>query len=185
MNKFIITILGKDRPGIIAAVTQVLFELDCNIEDVRQNLLQGEFSGIFLISGPTAIHGDQLKNKILTSTESMGLNCHVKPIDTDPSEASALIQTEPFVISTRGPDCKGLVAQITAILAEHHVNVTQLQAVFRGGSEPEANVMVYEVDVPQNADMKVLRSHLKAKADELKLVINFQHKAIFEAINRV
>ena len=29
------------------------------------------------------------------------------------------------------------------------VNVTQLQAVFRGGSEPEANVMVYEVDVPQ------------------------------------
>ena len=52
MKKYIITILGRDQPGIIAAVSQVLFEQDFNIEDVRQTILQSEFSGIFIILGP-------------------------------------------------------------------------------------------------------------------------------------
>ena len=92
---------------------------------------------------------------------------------------------EPFVISTRGPDCKGLVAQITAVLAEHHVNVTQLQAAFRGGTEPSDNVMVYEVDVPAAIDQAAFRKRLQEKARELSLEISIQHKNIFEAINRV
>ena len=47
MNKMIISVLGKDRPGIIAAVTGVLFQKDFNIEDVSQTIIQNQFSGIF------------------------------------------------------------------------------------------------------------------------------------------
>ena len=35
MDKAVIAILGKDRPGIVAAVSKVLFEQDCNIERLR------------------------------------------------------------------------------------------------------------------------------------------------------
>ncbi len=49
MKKMIISVLGKDRPGIIAAVTRILFEQDCNIENVSQTILQNEFSGIFIV----------------------------------------------------------------------------------------------------------------------------------------
>ena len=92
---------------------------------------------------------------------------------------------EPFVITTRGPDRKGLVANVTALLAAHNVNVTQLQAVFRGGNEPGKNVMIYEVDIPLDIDQKKLRDDLQAKGDELNIQISVQHKDIFEAINRI
>ena len=83
------------------------------------------------------------------------------------------------------PDRKGLVSQIAAILGGHNVNVTQLQAVFRGGSDPGNNIMIYEVDIPSNTDQQALRQSLQAKADELELQISIQHKKIFEAINRI
>ena len=185
MKKIIITVLGKDRPGIIAAVTQVLFELEFNIEDVRQTILQSEFCGIFIAVGPDAVPASQIEKEILAVTDPMDQYCHIKNLATTSPQPWAVGSGEPFVISTRGPDCKGLVAQITAILAAYQVNVTQLQAVFRGGNDPADNVMVYEVDVPLGVDLVELRSRLRAKARELNLEINFQHKKIFESINRI
>ena len=52
MNKVILSILGHDRPGIVAAVSKILFEQNCNIENVSQTTLQLEFAGIFIVSLP-------------------------------------------------------------------------------------------------------------------------------------
>jgi len=95
------------------------------------------------------------------------------------------VESEPFVVTTKGPDRKGLVAAITAILAAHRVNVTNLQAIFKGGDDPNANIMIYEVDIPSDANHQLLRRELREKALDLSLEISIQHKRIFEAINRV
>ena len=92
---------------------------------------------------------------------------------------------ESFVITTRGPDQKGLVARITAIIARHQVNITNCQAVFKGGDDPNANIMIYEVDIPTDINHQTLRRELREKALALNLDISIQHKLIFEAINRV
>ena len=59
-KKIVITVLGQDRPGIIARVTGVLFEQDCNVENVSQTILQSEFSGIFIVSMPESLTIDAL-----------------------------------------------------------------------------------------------------------------------------
>jgi glycine cleavage system transcriptional repressor len=184
MKKFIISVLGDDRPGIIAAVTRVLFDNDFNIEDVSQTILQSQFSGIFIVTGPDHIAPDRLCTDLQEGTDDMRMHYHVKEMDPSPFVWTDCA-CECFVITTRGPDRKGLVAQITAVLARHNVNVTQLQAVFRGGIEPGKNMMIYEVDIPIDTDMQLLRSDLKSKGSELDLELNFQHKNIFEAMNRV
>jgi glycine cleavage system transcriptional repressor len=184
MKKFIISVLGKDRPGIIAAVTRVLFEKEFNIEDVSQTILQSQFSGIFIVTGPDRIDPGLLCGELQGGTAGMQMHYHVREMDPAPFTWTECA-CESFVITTRGPDRKGLVAQITAVLAKHNVNVTQLQAVFRGGIEPGKNMMIYEVDIPLDIDQQQLRSDLKAKANELALEVNIQHKNIFEAMNRV
>jgi glycine cleavage system transcriptional repressor len=184
MNKFIISVLGKDRPGIIAAVTRVLFEKDFNIEDVSQTILQSEFSGIFIVTGPENISARQLSTALESATPQMDLHFHVKSLEARQSQWTTC-DCEPFVITTRGPDQKGLVAQVTGLLAAYNVNVTQLQAAFRGGDEPGRNIMIYEVDVPLDVDLGNLRKALKRKGQELNLTISIQHKNIFEAINRI
>jgi glycine cleavage system transcriptional repressor len=79
----------------------------------------------------------------------------------------------------------GLVAGITEVMARFDVNITNLKAVFRGGSDPLRNVMIYEVDVPRNIDQNGFRSALRERAGELNLEITLQHRRIFEAMNRV
>ncbi len=183
MNKMAISVLGKDRPGIIAAVTRILFENECNIENVSQTILQSEFSGIFIVRTPPTFDADTLHQQLEAGLKPLGLHVYEKRLsETDEAASPAC---EPFVITTKGPDRKGLVAAITAVLADHQVNVTNLQAVFKGGDDPNANIMIYEVDIPTHVDQKAFRKTLREKAQALSLDISIQHKSIFEAINRL
>jgi glycine cleavage system transcriptional repressor len=184
MKKFIISVIGRDRPGIIAAVTKVLFDQELNIEDVSQTILQNQFSGIFIASGPETISYSSLQQALKSSTVHFDLHFYARDMGSNTVEWTAC-DCESFVITTRGPDRKGLVAQVTALLAAHNVNVVQLQAAFRGGDEPGKNVMIYEVDIPGDVDLPKLRQSLNEKANTLELEINIQHKNIFEAINRI
>lgn len=184
MKKMIISVLGKDRPGIIAAVTRILFEQACNIENVSQTILQNEFSGIFIVAVPPSVPKAHLHRQLKEGLAPMGLHVFEKALSQS-TPPPATVPSEPFVITTRGPDRKGLVAAITAVMAAHRVNVTGLQAVFKGGVDPNANIMIYEVDIPSDADHASLRRELRETALALSLDLSIQHKLIFEAINRV
>ncbi len=186
MKKIVISVLGQDRPGIIARLSGALFHQDCNIENVSQTILQSEFSGIFIVSVPPETALDALYKDVSAALDGMGLYIHLKEMKQDEAPAAATSGIcEPFVITTRGPDRKGLVATITGIIARYNVNVTNLKAVFKGGDDPDRNIMIYEVDIPEDTDMKALDTELREKAGELELTISIQHRSIFEAINRI
>ncbi len=48
-TRAIITVLGSDRPGIVAAVTGALAGHDANILDISQTILQGIFTMTMLV----------------------------------------------------------------------------------------------------------------------------------------
>jgi glycine cleavage system transcriptional repressor len=184
MRKMIISVLGKDRPGIIAAVTKVMFDQGFNIEDVSQTILQNQFSGSFIATGPEEISAHDIRQAFEAHTAGFDLHFHVREMGTY-GVTWTTCACDSFIITTRGPDRKGLVAGVTALLAAHNVNVSQLRAVFRGGDDPGRNIMIYEVDIPRDIDMQALRKALRDIGQALDLQINLQHKNIFEAINRI
>ena len=81
MNKSVISVLGQDRPGIIAAVTATLFKLDCNIENINQTILQSEFSGIFIASIPSDLTNDELCSQLTRALAHLDLNVYVKSLE--------------------------------------------------------------------------------------------------------
>ena len=184
MNKIVISVLGPDRPGIIATVARILFERECNIENVSQTILQSEFSGIFIVAMPAGESVEELQRQLKEALDPLYLHVFAKPLETV-GPVFAMERSEPFVITTKGPDRKGLVAAITEIIARYGANVTNLQAVFKGGADPNNNIMIYEVDIPSGIDQAALYQDLRAKAAELDLNISIQHRNIFEAINRI
>lgn len=185
MKKAVISVLGADRPGIIAAVTKILFAHDCNIENVSQTILQSEFSGIFIFAMPDTLTIDALGGYLREELNPLDLHVYVKRLDPPSEPYFTAESSQPFVITTKGPDRKGLVAAVTEIIARYGANVTNLQAVFKGGNDPDNNIMIYEVDVPNDIDQQALYGDLRAKAKELILNISIQHRNIFEAINRI
>ena len=58
MGHFSLSVVGRDRPGIVAEVSRVLFELGCNIEDSTCTILSGQFAMILVIAHCEIFLGD-------------------------------------------------------------------------------------------------------------------------------
>lgn len=183
MNKTVVFVLGPDRPGIIAAVSQVLFEQGCNLEDVNQTSLQSQFVGIFIAAPSGPARERDLLRALRERLDSLGLFVHLRPVD--PADARPASPCEPHVITTIGPDKPGLVAGIAGLLAQYGVNITNLKAISRSDREVQEYVTFYEVDIPAATDRQAFRSALRARAQELGLDVNFQHREIFEQVHRI
>ena len=184
MHKAIISILGQDRSGIVAAVSKLLYEQNCNIENVSQTTLQFVFAGIFIASMPEDLPVESLHKILNAEMAPLDLDVHITLLE--PTAAPILpSQDEAYIVTTKGPDRKGLVAGISEVIARFEGNITNMQAVFKGGDDPGDNIMIYEVDVPQRIEQQSLYRELKKRANELKLEIDIQHRNIFEAIHRI
>ncbi|MFA5629598.1 MAG: ACT domain-containing protein [Dehalococcoidales bacterium] len=78
----IITVIGKDRVGIIAAVSNILMEANVNILDITQTTLQDIFTMIMLVdlSNPK-ITFDRLSKNLDDQGEKMGLSIRIQRED--------------------------------------------------------------------------------------------------------
>lgn len=78
----IITVIGKDRVGIIAAVSKVLADCNVNILDISQTIMQDMFTMIMLadISGST-VPFDALSGSLESQGRELGLNVRIQHED--------------------------------------------------------------------------------------------------------
>jgi len=49
MQKALVSVTGKDRPGIIAKVSTALFELNVNVLEISQTILDGYFTMLMIV----------------------------------------------------------------------------------------------------------------------------------------
>ncbi|NDY72695.1 amino acid-binding protein [Desulfobacter hydrogenophilus] len=183
MNKMIISVLAKDRPGIIASVTSDLCDLGCNLENVNQMILQNQFAGFFIVQAPEGVSAETIRQELTLKEEANGLTIHVRSLEGDTQ--MPVEEKEIFLITTSGPDQKGLVAQLSDVISSFGANIVNLKAVFMGGSNPNENVMSYQVPVTKEIDAPALFAALKEKAKKLDLDIRIQHKNIFDVTNKI
>lgn len=184
MHKVFISVVGRDRPGILAALSRLLLEQDCNIENISQTILQSVFGALMIVSVPDHLNEQSLKTKILKNLSDLDLDIFVKDFDSVFADKISK-DSHPFVVTTLGPDKPGLVNAITTVFAKHDINVTNLKAVFKGGEDPRNNVMIFEVDIPDSTSLPQVRVELQQAAQKLDLDINIQHRKIFETMNRI
>lgn len=71
-NRAIITVLGSDRPGIVAAVAGALSDRDANILDISQTILQGTFTMTMLVALGEAEFAE-LKSTLDALAEKLGV----------------------------------------------------------------------------------------------------------------
>ncbi|MCL1802949.1 MAG: ACT domain-containing protein [Eubacteriaceae bacterium] len=62
--KAVISVIGKDRTGIIYSVSKILYESGVNIEDISQTIMQGYFTMVMLVSIPEDISITELRNSL-------------------------------------------------------------------------------------------------------------------------
>ena len=73
-TRIIVTVLGQDRVGIIAAVAHILADAQANIVDISQTLMGGLFTMIMMVDTAGATESfDELKRRLNARGEELGL----------------------------------------------------------------------------------------------------------------
>ena len=170
---FLLTAFGKDRPGIVAGVTEALVQLGGNIEDATMTRLGGEFTMMLVIALPARISLPKARKTLNVLEKRLGLSVHLKPV---PSSLARRSKENPpgYMISVYGVDHPGIVHDIAQALAVRRVSITDLQTKVTGSSRKPIYVMLLEVQVPDNLDMDELRTELDRLRQDLKVEISLQ-----------
>ena len=80
--KVIITVLGKDRPGIIAGITTALYELNINILDLSQTIMDNCFTMTMLVDHANATKPfDEAKAHVVAAGEPLGVQVRMQRVD--------------------------------------------------------------------------------------------------------
>lgn len=158
MTLLAVTAVGDDRAGIVAALTAALSGRGGNVEDASMTLLRGHFAMTLLVSGAGTADGVEVL--LAPVAERLGVILHVREVSTEVPSAGA---GSPYVVTVHGADRPGIVAGVTAVLAGHAANITDLTTRLVG----DLYVLTCEVDVPGGTDVDRLGADLVDVATEL------------------
>jgi ACT domain-containing protein len=77
--KAILTVIGKDKVGIIAGISSELQALEINILDVTQTIMQGYFTMIMMLDlEKTTKNFEDVKNSLLKKGETLGVEVKIQ-----------------------------------------------------------------------------------------------------------
>lgn len=183
MKKLVISVLGQDRPGILAAVSEVVSQRRGNIENLSQTLLQSVFGAILMVSVPEEENSGELQQALSVAGAKFGLAITVH--DAFPERPGPSHETQPYIVAAIGPDQQGLISSVAGRLAAHEVNIINMRAIYQGEDEQRNFMMIFEVDVPRHTVMQKLRDELREIARQQALDISIQHRGIFDVVSNI
>jgi glycine cleavage system transcriptional repressor len=155
--EFAVTAIGRDRPGIVAAVSRALLEIDGNIEDSQMSILRGHFAVMLIVSVPDRVSAEALADHLGPVREELGLEAITcNPID----ELEAVMDPATHVVTVYGADHPGIVNAVSHALAELSVNITDLETRLTGADDNPLYTMVIEVAVG-DADVSAVQAALR------------------------
>jgi ACT domain-containing protein len=81
-TRVVVTVIGRDRVGIIAGVSAVLAEAGVNIVDISQTLMKDLFTMIMMVDiGSANIGFDELQHRLATKGEELGMRIQAQRED--------------------------------------------------------------------------------------------------------
>ena len=135
---YMLTLVGEDRPGIVARVTAALYAGGWGLGEASMMRLGGNFTVMLMVkfNGSQKALADMLESEV----DSLGLHMHIDKID-----AHLHSHLEPDVrITVYGADKMGIVAKVTSALAETGLHILDLESDVAGETDKPIYVMHIE-----------------------------------------
>ena len=165
MSLHAITVIGQDRPGIIAETTAILAELGMNLEDSTMTLLRGHFAMTLICAG-TVDAGEM--EAALAGLASVGtLTVTVREVPDEPAQEAVGAS---YVLTVHGGDRPGIVSTVVAEVARVGGNITDLTTRLAG----ELYLLVAEVDLAADVDVSALQTALQGVAADLDVGVSLR-----------
>ena len=139
------------RRGDIS-VSRILGETGCNIVEVTQTILFGEFAAIFVVQATEGHSAEKLREQLAAGLAEAQVDLSVLVRPTIEGQWGRELNREPFVVTVDGPDKPGLIAVMSRVFARHGVNIESPKAILGEGGADHA-LFVFEVMVPESVNL--------------------------------
>ena len=171
MKWYMLTLVGEDRPGIVAKVTAALFEVGGHLGEASMMRLGGNFTIMLMV----AFEGKRaaLEEILEPVVDSMGLHCHMDEIDGHLHQH----QIPEVRVTVFGADRSGIVAQVTGALAEAGFNILDLESDVAGTEEEPIYIMHIEGTAAEGEESLrsaldvVCRDGIEARVETIETLI--------------
>lgn len=166
---FILSAIGKDRPGIVADVSEVIYECGGNIEDSRTSLLRNHFALLLLFSTEREEVNQKLSSALKRLEWEKSLTVFYSPITFEEAHPKVKEQSDQFKITTSGVDHSGIVFRVCRLLTDRGINIIDMEThrVISAESGTPLFEMDIDVEVPRSISEEGLREDLHRLANEL------------------
>jgi glycine cleavage system regulatory protein len=163
MPMLVLTIIGDDRAGLVAALAEVVSAHGGNWERSELAELAGTFAGIVEVSVPAEQSG-ALTSALNSLDGLLKVTAHT-------GAAQASEQWPLLSLTVIGNDRPGIVKEISAALSRQELSIEHLSsrtidAPMAGGKLFEASV---GVRMPADADTAIIRASLEDLAAEIQV----------------
>ncbi len=156
MKSYGVTVVGYDRPGIVADVTGALAQLGGNIEDSSMTLLRGHFAWTLVV---------------VLDAQFVAVDSTLDPLRQDDlkiavvelSEDVPVLHAPTHWLSVHGSDRPGIVSAVTREVALVGGNITDLTTRLAGN----LYIVLADVYLPESVDVAALQSRLAEVAADL------------------
>lgn len=163
----VLTVVGEDRAGLVAALAEVVTAHGGNWEHSQLAELAGTFAGIVLVSVPDE-RTDALRGALT------GLDGLLQVRTQTGGDALALPARQELRVSVLGDDRPGIVLEISGVLSRHGVSIQAINSESR--EAPMAGGRLFEAQLQarlsDEVDLARLQSELEALAAELMVDIS-------------
>jgi glycine cleavage system transcriptional repressor len=130
-----LTLVGEDRPGIVAKVAHALFQAGCSLGEASMIRLGGSFTIMMMVSGGGS--SQEIEEAVAPVAAELGLRLHLDPVD-----GGLHRHLVPNVqVRVTGADRAGIVAQVTGALANTGFNILELESDVAGDVERPVYIM--------------------------------------------
>jgi glycine cleavage system regulatory protein len=164
MTTLVLTVVGDDRAGLVAAVAEVIDSHGGNWENSQLSELAGAFAGIIEVS--VAVDRADALRTALEHVE--GLVTVAVPGQGTSTDAATSLRVSFEVL---GNDHPGIVRELSATLSAHGVSIERMttetrDAAMAGGRLFDATISAV---VPASVDVDALVEELEQLAHELQV----------------
>jgi len=168
---FILSAMGKDRPGIVADVSEVIYECGGNIEDSSMSLLRNHFALLLLFSTEREEVNQKLSTALKRLEWEKKLTVFYSPITFEEAYPKLEEPADQFKITTSGVDHAGIVFKICRLLSDRKVNIIDMET--RRVLSAESGTPLFEMDmdirIPRSISEQALREDVHRLANELRI----------------
>lgn len=178
-NTVVITGCGRDRVGIVAELTSILFDAGCNLLDSSMTLLRGEFALILMATLPDSMSVEALEKQLSQLQEKLKLQLSVRKLADDELMEQDADQFQ-FIVSVYGADRPGIVSGITRAIAELELNISDVQTKKVTQGSREIFVMMLELSSKKDVSADFIKSKLEEKSKSLSVDLTVRELEVME-----